>query len=133
MQSEDPNATALGERVSGRTAGEERILEAVEFLTERLYDPDLAPSAVARHVGLGPWQFCRKFKSVMGMTCGEFIARRRMHEARRLLDGNDLLIKEIAYRVGFEDANYFSRCFKRIVGTSPTSYRRAGPAAGAGN
>jgi AraC-like DNA-binding protein len=47
-----------------------------------------------------------------------------MWYARRLLARRDLLVKEIAYQVGFEDANYFSRRFKGIVGTSPTSYRR---------
>jgi AraC-like DNA-binding protein len=90
----------------------------------RLYDPELTPSAVASHVGLDPWQFCRRFKTATGMTCNEFIAEKRMHEAMRLLARDDLLIKEVAYRVGFEDANYFSRRFKRVVGKSPTSYRR---------
>jgi two-component system response regulator YesN len=59
------------------------------------------------------------------MTCNEFIARRRMLEARRLLDRGDLLVKEVAYRVGFGDPNYFSRRFKSFVGISPTGYCRS--------
>ena len=109
----------------GKRAGDNRIQMAVEFLSDRLCDPDLAPCIVARHVGLDPWQFCRKFKMVTGMTCSEYISRKRMYEARRLLTSRNLLVKEIAYRVGFEDANYFSRRFKRVVGTSPTVYRKA--------
>ena len=119
MQERERGGTALEE-----PAVQELIRTAVDYLTERLYDSELAPSAVARHVGLAPWQFCRKFKTATGMTCSEFIAEKRMREARRLLARRDLLIKEVAYRVGFEDANYFSRRFKTVVGTSPTSFRR---------
>jgi two-component system response regulator YesN len=56
-----------------------------------------------------------------------------MQEACRLLARPDLLIKEVAYRVGFEDANYFSRRFKSVVGTSPTAYRKNGPRGGPQN
>lgn len=105
---------------------DERIEVAVRYLLDKLHDPGLAPSSIAGHVGLDLWQFCRKFRAATGMTCNEFIAERRMQEARRLLARPDLLIKEVAYRVGFEDANYFSRRFKSVVGTSPTSYRKNG-------
>ena len=110
-----------------QSVADETISRAVEFLTGNLYDPGLASSAIARHVGLDPWQFCRRFRAVTGMTCSEFITGRRMAEARRLLKMEDLLIKEIAYRLGFGDPNYFSRRFKRVVGISPTAYRRLSP------
>jgi two-component system response regulator YesN len=61
------------------------------------------------------------------MTCNDFIARWRMLEARRLLDRGDLLVKQVAYRVGFEDPNYFSRRFKGVVGISPSRYRKIRP------
>jgi AraC-like DNA-binding protein len=122
MHEREEGGTALG-----APAADELIQAAVDYLYDRLCDPGLAPSAVARHIGLDPWQFCRKFKAVTGMTCNEFIAEKRMLVARRLLASHDLLIKEVAYRVGFEDANYFSRRFKTVVGTSPTSFRRHGP------
>jgi AraC-like DNA-binding protein len=129
----EKDGRALDDLSSGRPAAEKRILAAIEFVNERLCDPGLVPSSVARHVGLDVWQFCRKFKMATGITCNEFIAKKRMHEARRLLARDDLLIKEIAYRVGFADANYFSRRFKRVVGTSPTSYRRRNSARGPSN
>jgi two-component system response regulator YesN len=119
----DRGGTALEE-----AAVDELIKTAVDYLTERLYEPQLAPSAVANHIGLDPWRFCRRFKTVTGMTCSEFIAKKRMLEAKRLLARNELLIKEVAYRVGFEDANYFSRRFKVFVGISPSSFRRGRPA-----
>jgi AraC-like DNA-binding protein len=121
----------MAERDEGSTLLEEpgigsRIEAAVEYLKERLFDAGLAPSIVARHAGLDPWSFCRRFKAVTGITCGEFITRERMREAMRLLARRDLLVKQVAHRVGFEDANYFSRRFKRAVGMSPTSFRKRG-------
>jgi len=134
MDERDTGGTVVEEAAAGKRPGaaaEDRIASALRYLSERLFDPALAPSAVARHVGLDPWQFCRRFRTATGMTCNEFIARRRMHEARKLLARGDLLVKEVAYLVGFEDANYFSRRFKSVVGTTPTSYRK-GNHAGAG-
>ena len=120
MEEQDRGLTALEEL---RT--EDPVLTAIRYLNERLFDPGLSPSALADSVGLDLWQFCRKFKSVTGKTCNEFIAERRMSEAMRLLSRGDLMVKEVAYRVGFEDPNYFSRRFRRVVGKSPTSYRRS--------
>jgi AraC-like DNA-binding protein len=118
VRERERGGTVLEEPVPGQP-----IDAAIGYIAKSLFDHRLAPSAVARHVGLGPWQFCRKFRAITGMTCSEFIARWRMLEARRLLEREDLLVKEVAYRVGFEDANYFSRKFKSVVGTSPTRYR----------
>ncbi|MEG0126989.1 MAG: helix-turn-helix domain-containing protein [Clostridia bacterium] len=46
-----------------------------------------------------------------------------MNAARRLLKGEER-ISDIAYGVGYEQPNYFSRCFKEIFGLSPQEYRR---------
>ena len=119
MEDKDRGSTALEE-----AQAEDPIVTAIRRLNENLCDPGLSPSALAGGVGLELWQFCRRFKSMTGKTCIEFIAERRMREAMRLLARGDLLVKEIAYRTGFEDPNYFSRRFKRFVGTSPTSYRK---------
>lgn len=43
--------------------------------------------------------------------------------AQQLLLNNSLNISEVAYNIGFNDPKYFSRCFKRIVGVSPSKYR----------
>lgn len=47
----------------------------------------------------------------------------RIEIAQELLLNNNLNISEIAYRIGFNDPRYFSRCFKKVVGVSPKEYR----------
>jgi two-component system response regulator YesN len=97
---------------------------ALAFIQEHLHDPELCPSLVARQVGLDLPVFCRAFKQATGLTCTDYIGLERIRVAKRLLTRRDLLVKEVAYRVGFENPNYFSRRFKEMEGRTPTSYRR---------
>ena len=101
-----------------------RIATALKYINENLQDPGLGSSRVAREIGLDLPVFCRAFKQVTGMTCTDYTAVERIGMAKHLLTRNDLLVKEIAYRVGFENPNYFSRRFKEMEGRTPTSYRR---------
>ena len=101
-----------------------RVATALAFIREHLSEPDLCPSAVARRIDLDLPVFCRAFKQVTGLTCTDYIALERIRVAKRLLSREDLLVKEVAYSVGFENANYFSRRFKEMEGRTPTSYRR---------
>lgn len=101
-----------------------RIPRALVYIRTHLRDSELTPSLVAHEVGLDLPVFCRAFKVVTGMTCTDYTAVERMQIAKSLLARNDLLVKEVAYRVGFENPNYFSRRFKEVEGRTPTSYRR---------
>jgi AraC-like DNA-binding protein len=62
-------------------------------------------------------------KNLTGKTAKEFIQERLTLEARRLLLHTDLNIKEIAYRLGFEEPLHFSGFFKKQTGQSPTDFR----------
>jgi two-component system response regulator YesN len=110
--------------MKNRTGPQTRMAAALAFIREHLHDPDLSPSRVADKVELDLPVFCRAFKLATGMTCTDHIALERIRVAKRLLTRNDLLVKEVAYRVGFENPNYFSRRFKEMEGRTPTSYRR---------
>jgi two-component system response regulator YesN len=89
-----------------------------------LHESGLTPSTVAAEISLDLPVFCRAFREAMGMTCTDYTALERIRVAKRLLTEDDLLVKEVAYRVGFENPNYFSRRFKEMEGRTPTSYRR---------
>jgi two-component system response regulator YesN len=101
-----------------------RIPLALKLIRERLGDPVLTPSMLAGHVGLDLPVFCRAFKQVTGMTSTDYIAVERVRVAKQLLTKDDLLVKEIAYRVGFGNPNYFTRRFKEVEGRSPSAYRK---------
>ncbi len=64
-------------------------------------------------------------KNIIGKSPSQLIAERIILEAKRLLRFTSLQIGEIAFKIGFDDASYFVKYFKRHVGSSPKSYREA--------
>jgi AraC family transcriptional activator of pobA len=62
-------------------------------------------------------------KEQSGKTVLQHLHARQLLEAKRLLYHTDLSVKEIAFELGFQDAAYFTRFFKRLTGTTPLAYR----------
>lgn len=77
----------------------------------------------AAEAGCGRRHFIRQFSRVTGMTPGDWFSRRKMQRACSLLTMPNVQIKQIAHRLGYSDALYFSRVFRRITGLSPEKYR----------
>lgn len=59
----------------------------------------------------------------LGVGAKEYVLVRRLREAKDLLLSTNLIVKEISYRVGFDDPSYFVRIFRQHVGMSPSAYR----------
>lgn len=79
---------------------------------------------VAELVNLSPNYFSNLFKETKGETFIDFVTRIRMEHAKKLLEENEHTLKEISYKVGYKDPNYFSRVFKRNFGVSPKHYQK---------
>ena len=71
-------------------------------------------------------QFYRRFKAAIGVSPKEYLLKLRMDKAKHLLLEKSANIREIAYVCGFENEYYFSSCFKKSVGLSPSEFRRNG-------
>jgi AraC family transcriptional regulator, arabinose operon regulatory protein len=98
-----------------------RTLRHIEsHLTEPLYLPALAGVAGKNEVA-----FRRGFWQYLGQTPARFIAEMRVREAAHLLlSADDLTCEQIAERLGFPTASYFSRLFLRVTGERPLSFRQ---------
>ncbi len=90
----------------------------------RHYDEDSPVAGMAEVSGLSERSFKRRFARATGMTPIEYVHSIRLEETRHLLERSDLPIEAIANQVGYEDASFFSRLFKRRVGQTPAQYRR---------
>ena len=66
----------------------------------------------------------RTFKRITGYSASEYQMRRRMLAATDELTSTDKSVTQIAYDMGFNDSNYFSRSFRRFTGITPTAYRK---------
>ncbi len=69
-------------------------------------------------------QFIRVFRQATQLSPMEYLIRLRILKAVHLFQQKNATVTEVASRVGFNDSNYFSRQFKRVMGTTPKDYRR---------
>lgn len=99
------------------------IINAVEFIKEN-YHNDIRLKDVAASVCISPHYFSKIFKDELAVNFIDFLTGQRMEQAKKLLKQNEFTIKYIAYSVGYNDPNYFSRLFKKVVGMSPKEYQR---------
>lgn len=68
--------------------------------------------------------FSRLFKKKMKMGFLEYILQQRMEVAKRLLEDTDMQVKEIMYKLSYNDEKHFRSIFKNYTGYSPTEYRK---------
>lgn len=81
------------------------------------------PEKMANMVDLSKQRFSSLFKSGMGKAPMEYVKEIRLTTAARALLVSTCNVNDIAYEVGYEDANYFIREFKAAFGFTPNQYR----------
>lgn len=101
----------------------QHVTRALHIIENQLAGP-LTASEVSHTLRLNPDYLGRVFRHAIGESLGAYILRRRMVQAKNLLLGTEMTVKEVAAATGFRDALYFSRMFKRHEGFSPTEYVR---------
>lgn len=78
----------------------------------------------AEHVGVSAGYLSTIFKREYNQSFVDFVNATKIEHACRLLKEKDLMVMEIAYRLGYENAYYFSKVFRKYMGMSPTDYQR---------
>jgi len=88
------------------------------------YDEPAPVAAMVRLSGLAERSFKRRFAQATGMSPLEYVHTMRLEEAKQMLEASDATIEAIAEEVGYEDAGFFSRLFRRHVQLTPAQYRK---------
>ena len=110
--------------VENSTAEPLAVTRAKQFIA-RNQDNAICLATVAKAVNTSTFYFCKLFKRATGLTFTDYLARVRIEKAKTLLLERNRRISEIAYDVGFQSLTHFNRIFKKLVGASPSSYRRS--------
>ncbi len=92
------------------------------FLMQNSLKGNLTVHDIASHVNLSESHLSKVFKNKTGSSPFDFYIGLKMQEAIRLLTNQSMKIKEVAYTLGYEDPFYFSRLFKKHIGTSPMNF-----------
>jgi transcriptional regulator GlxA family with amidase domain len=81
--------------------------------------------------GLPERTFKRRFAQATGMSPLEYVHTLRLEEAKQMLESTELPVEAVAGEVGYQDASFFGRLFRRRVALTPAAYRRRFGALGA--
>lgn len=105
------------------THGDTAVLKVQHWL-QATQAKDVALPTLAAQAGLEERTLLRRFQKATGMTTTEYCQRLRVGRARELLQFGNAPIERVAWDVGYSDPGAFRKVFTRIVGLSPSEYRR---------
>lgn len=108
---------------SGTGAGLRINLDRVEQLMRRRISATLSLDELAEEAGVSRYHFVRRFRAQTGQSPIQYFIHLKMQHACQVLDSDERPIKQVAMALGYEDAYYFSRLFKKVMGVSPQQYR----------
>lgn len=106
---------------SGKIDTQENYLRIRRYIQTHFQEP-LSLSRLSREFGISQAYLTKMFRKYEGTSYNSFFTNVRMEEAKKLLLNTDLLIKDIAERIGYSDQFYFSRVFRTWMGCSPSDY-----------
>lgn len=98
------------------------INQALNYIEEN-FNKDLSLKRVSDEVGLSLYYFSHLFKEEVGESFVTFLNKLRIRKSKLLLINSNLNIAEIAYRVGYNDQNYYTRVFKEYEEITPSEFR----------
>lgn len=99
------------------------IKKVCDIINER-YNTDITLATLAAELHVSASYLSRKFSAEKGCPVTEYINQLRIRKAVELLQSTNMLVYEVAERVGIEDAAYFSALFKKYMGISPQKYKK---------
>ena len=102
---------------------QQMMQQLMKFIEEHVDDDGLRIDDMAQAVGLGRSVFYERLKALVGVSPIDFLRQLRMQRAKELIKRSSMNVSQVAYAVGFTDPKYFTKCFKKETGMTPSEYR----------
>jgi AraC-like DNA-binding protein len=110
------------ERKAVQYTHSEQLVEKAKFVMEENIYSDINLNGVGDMLGVSTSHLNAVFKSYTAMTPYQYFISIKIRKAKELLEREDFAIKEVAFRLGFDDPYYFSRLFKKKTGITPSRW-----------
>jgi signal transduction histidine kinase/AraC-like DNA-binding protein/ligand-binding sensor domain-containing protein/CheY-like chemotaxis protein len=111
-------------KISISSLDDELIARVVKTIDENLGEAEFDVESLVSKIGMSRTLLYRKVNNFTGMGVKELILDLRLKRAKQLLEESSYSISEIAYESGFNDPKYFSVCFKKHFGVSPSEFKK---------
>lgn len=99
-------------------------LEKVKEYLDEHFTEKITLDELSEQFFINKYYLTRIFKDTYGSTISHYVLTKRITRAKQLIRFSDMTMDEIAETVGMNDANYFSRAFRKVEGISPTEYQK---------
>ena len=113
----------LDSAVNGGTEKSSILMPALNYIDDNFRE-DFSIAKLSEISGVSQQYLCRIFKQTMNLRPNEYITKRRLTEAKKLLSGTNIPISEVSARSGYTDAGYFCTVFRRYESMTPIEYRK---------
>lgn len=117
---QEPSAVA---RQPESLDGDPFMQRVLTFVEQHLGDSNADIGQMAEACAVSRSVLQRRMKQLMGVSPGDFLREARIKHAAQLLQQSGAHVSDVAYRCGFSDPKYFSRCFKQSLGVSPSEFK----------
>lgn len=98
------------------------MTSVMDAVNETISDSEFSVGDLCARLGMSRTSVYNKIRSITGQSVNEYIRIVRLNRAKELLGTGQYNVSEVAYMVGFSDPKYFSTCFKKQFGISPSKY-----------
>jgi AraC-type DNA-binding domain-containing proteins len=96
-----------------------------KLIEKNLSDPNLNMQFLAKKLNISQSSMYKKVKDITDISPNDFIRITRLKKGAALISEGVLSIKEITYLIGYSSPTYFSTCFQRQFGVTPTEYAKS--------
>lgn len=108
---------------SQQTQHQLMVRRVQQYVNENIDNPDLGLEDIAAQMHMSKSHLSRVLKKGIGTNFSDWITRQRITRAQQLLRQTDASVSVISAQVGYASPYYFSACFKKITGKTPSEYR----------
>ena len=105
------------------TAVSSALMKALDYINYNYFSP-ITMDELCSVSGVTKQHLCLLFRKKLSMRPMEYIAKRRIQEAKALLTGTEKSIEQVAEETGFCSESYFCKLFKRYEGMTPSAFRQ---------
>lgn len=120
----DPAATSVTsftKNIPASTFSESFLEDVIQCIDSNLDNEQFDLETLSREMAVSGRQLQRKLKAISNKSPNQLISSVRLHRAKELLNSGKFGVTEIAFQTGFSNPSYFSKCFKKEFGISPST------------
>ncbi len=107
-----------------QTSNNSLIAKVISYLHQN-YDQDISLETTAKHFFVDKSYLCKLFKKHIARNFNDYLMQIRINKAKELLNNPEYTVNAVSNKVGYSDYSYFGKIFKKMIGITPSEYKKS--------